>query len=272
MNCKEFQEWLPDHLAHTLTETKSVALEAHLSECAECRGEVEIWQKLSLIPMERPSQRLRANFNIMLEQYQQEQRAKNPAAQEHHGYWAPWMGGLNFRPSFAHGMLALIMLVSGFQLGRSFVPTNNTNNSEISALRTELAQKEQQVALSMMQQDSASSRIEGVNYSVKVERAEPVVLTALLHTLNYDNSVDVRLAAVEALRKYHDQPEVRIGVVGSLDKQKSPLVQIALIDLLVDMKEKSALEPLEKLQQTPSLNPIVKQHLEWGIRQLQQGH
>src|SRR5271170_4900202 len=192
MNCKDYQEWLPDHLAHTLPETKSTALEAHLSICEECRGEVEIWQKLSLIPMERPSQRLRANFNIMLEQYQQEQRAKKPAEHESHGYWAPWLGGLSFRPSFAHGMLALIMLVSGFQLGRSFMPPSNTSNADISALKTELAQTQQQFALSMMQQESASGRIKGVNYSSMVDRAEPVVLTALLHTLNYDNSVDVR--------------------------------------------------------------------------------
>src|SRR5579863_848107 len=179
MNCKDYQEMLPDHLAHTLPEVKNAALEAHLSVCEECRGEVEIWQKLSLIPMERPSQRLRANFNIMLEQYQQEQFVKKPAEHEAHGYWAPWLGGLSFRPNFAHGMLALIMLVSGFQLGRSFMPPSSTSNADIATLQTELAQTRQQVALSMMQQESASTRIEGVNYSQKVDRAEPVVLTAL---------------------------------------------------------------------------------------------
>src|SRR5579864_3211219 len=118
MNCKDFQEWLPDHLARTLPAVKSAALEAHLSVCEECRGEVEIWQKLSLLPVERPTQRLRANFNQMLESYQQEQAKKHTPEHEAHGYWAPWLGGLNFRPSFAHGMLALIMLVSGYQLGR----------------------------------------------------------------------------------------------------------------------------------------------------------
>jgi HEAT repeats len=90
----------------------------------------------------------------------------------------------------------------------------------------------------------------------------------LLHTLRLDPSVDVRLAALDALRRDARQPQVRAGLMDSLQAQQSPLVQIALIDLLVELRESDAATQLRKFQQTPDLNPAVKQRAQWGIQQL----
>ncbi len=64
----------------------------------------------------------------------------------------------------------------------------------------------QLVALSLMQQQNASDRLRGVNYTYRVEPDDPQVLSALLTTVNHDPSVNVRLAAVDALRKFTDGP------------------------------------------------------------------
>ena len=50
-----------------------------------------------------------------------------------------------------------------------------------------------------MQQQSASDRLRGVNYAYRVEQSDPEVLGALLTTVNHDPSVNVRLAAVDAV-------------------------------------------------------------------------
>ena len=50
----------------------------------------------------------------------------------------------------------------------------------------------------------------------------------------------MRLAAVDALHSFGASPVTRAAVVQSIRKQDTPLVQIALIDLLVDLKEKEA--------------------------------
>jgi hypothetical protein len=56
--------------------------------------------------------------------------------------------------------------------------------------------------------------------------------------------------------------------VESLESQQSPLVQVALIDVLVDLHESSAVEPLRRLQQMPNVDPTVRKHAEWGIQKL----
>jgi hypothetical protein len=126
------------------------------------------------------------------------------------------------------------------------------------------------VALSMLQQQSASDRLQGVSWSRRVE-SDPQVIDALLHTLRYDTSVDVRLAALDALRRYADQGPVRSRIEDSLPNERSPLVQIALVDLMVDLRDKSAVEKLKAFERTPDLHPTVRQRVEWGIHQLNRG-
>ena len=96
-------------------------------------------------------------------------------------------------------------------------------------------------------------------------------MAALLHTLRHDTSVDVRLAALDSLRRYNNESQVRKGLVDSLQAQQSPMVQIALIDMMVEMREKSAVPHIKKFQESPDLNPTVKQRAQWGIDRLSQG-
>jgi HEAT repeat protein len=121
--------------------------------------------------------------------------------------------------------------------------------------------------LSLLQQQSASERLQGVSWSTRVA-PDPEVLDALQHTLRYDGSVDVRLAALDALSRYGKRPEVSRGLVESLESQQSPMVQVALIDLLVELHDSSAVEPLKRLQQEPNIDPTVRKRADWGIRQL----
>jgi hypothetical protein len=45
-------------------------------------------------------------------------------------------------------------------------------------------------------------------------------------------------------------------------------VQIALIDLLVDIREKDATEPLKELTQEAGLNPDVRERAQWALEKL----
>ena len=46
------------------------------------------------------------------------------------------------------------------------------------------------------------------------------------------------------------------------------MVQVALIDLLVDLHDKSAVPQFRKFQQDPKVDPTVKKRVDWGIQQL----
>jgi hypothetical protein len=81
--------------------------------------------------------------------------------------------------------------------------------------------------------------------------------------------VNVRLAALDALHPSAANMTVRRGLVESLERQTSPMVQIALIDLLVELHEKDAANPLKDLMQEAGLNPEVRERGDWALRQLQ---
>jgi len=74
-----------------------------------------------------------------------------------------------------------------------------------------------------------------------------------------------RLAALDALSRHAGQAQVKKTVVDALQEQQSPLVQVALIDQLVEWRDAEATPRLEKLRQTPNLNPTVRQRADWRL-------
>jgi hypothetical protein len=116
----------------------------------------------------------------------------------------------------------------------------------------------QLVALSLLQQQSASDRLRGVNYSYRVEPSDTEVLSALLRTVNTDANVNVRLAAVDALRPFLDSPVARRGITQALMKQSSPLVQVALLDLVRDIRDSEAAADVKALAANVELDETVR--------------
>ena len=68
----------------------------------------------------------------------------------------------------------------------------------------------------MLRQQSANDRLAGVSYSRHLSQPDPQILQALLNSLKYDPSPDVRLAALDVLQSAsgRDQtgPEVTRGL------------------------------------------------------------
>jgi hypothetical protein len=61
----------------------------------------------------------------------------------------------------------------------------------------------------------------------------------------------------------------RKGLSQSLAKQASPLVQISILDEIVEVRDRSAVPAIRDLAAKPDVNPEVKQHAQWALRQLQ---
>jgi HEAT repeat protein len=94
-------------------------------------------------------------------------------------------------------------------------------------------------------------------------------MRALLDTLMHDPNVNVRLATVDALRQFGNQPVVRRGLVEAMTRQESPMVQIALIDLAVDLHEKESIDTLRELTQDQNLDPAVRDRAQKGLTELE---
>ena len=266
MKCEEIAELLPDYLQDGLEEEHKKIVERHLESCVECGEVAGLWKKLALIPDEQPSPLGRARFDAMLQAYQAGQGREVVARRADKGasIWSVFQWLRSPVGAVAWG-IALVALGTylGLQLGSA-----KSNSQELAAMHTEVTNMRQMVALSMLQQQSASQRLEGVTWTRREEHLDPQVLSALMHTLRYDPSVDVRLAALDALSRHAGQPQVKKTVVDALQEQQSPLVQVAVIDQLVEWRDADAAPRLEKLRQVPNLNPTVRQRADWAISKL----
>ena len=267
MKCEQIAELLPNYLQGSLSPDQHRTVETHIEQCAECSDEVAIWQKLSLLSVEQPSPMSRVRFEAMLQAYQAG-RSNQPAR---HSEWIKRFSSWNVfgwlrSPLGAAVWSAALLIIGAFAGLRLAGP--KPPSQDLAEVQKELASTKQLVVLSMLQQQSASARLEGVNFTTRDEQLNPQVLSALLHTLRYDPSVDVRLAALEALSRHSTQPQVRSNVVNALQEQQSPLVQVALIDQLVEWHDREAKPHLEQLRQSPNLNPTVRQRADWAISKL----
>jgi HEAT repeat protein len=126
-----------------------------------------------------------------------------------------------------------------------------------------------QMMLAMMSNDqSANQRMQGVNVALTISKADDEIVNALARTMLKDPNTNVRLAALEALSNFIQDPKVKLLLTNSLSKQDDPIVQISLIQLLVKIKEKNVVKDLEKIIEDDKNIQAVKDEAYTGILKL----
>ena len=267
MKCEEFREKLPDILTGDLPPRAKAEFEAHLAGCAACGEELhkvgEIWAKLGVLPVEQPSPAVRDRFYAMLESYQDGLRAEDAAVAPRRRPAVSFGGFWMRRPAF---QLASTLVLLAFGLGAGFLLSRA--NGKTSQLSGEVESMRQALSASLLSQPGSSDRIQGISTSARLKKPDPSTLGLLIRTLDEDPSLNVRLAAVDALYLFSAQPGVREGIVASLSNQTSPILQMALIDLLVEIRETRAIAALKSLVGNDKSAPEVRKRAELGIKEL----
>lgn len=176
-----------------------------------------------------------------------------------------------FSPVFYRIAAGVALLILGGSIGFLISKQNNKRLDEIAG---KLKSHEEQLSITkemmtkLANEQSASQRIQGVNVALKFEKADDEIVSALSKTMNEDPNTNVRLAALEALSKFIDEPEVRKALTSALQKQKDPHVQIALIRILVKIKEQGVVNDLQKIVDDESTIKAVKNEAYSGILRL----
>ncbi len=265
MNCDRIREQIPEVLAGRLDATTREKLIDHLETCSACRADVAelgvVWRGFDAMAEPEPSPQMRARFLETLHAYeegfQEAQRKQTYSAPQPRWWSALWPA----QPAWAAACAAVLLVMGGLG-GRYLLSPRSAEpgaNPELSQLRGQVESLRQLVALSLLQEQSASARLRGVTYSYQMTQPDREVQQALLHAVNHDSNVNVRLSAVDALAKFATNPDVRRALVDSLPVQDSPLVQIALIDLLVQLNARDAAPAMQKLAQQADANESVRQ-------------
>jgi hypothetical protein len=271
--CTRAEQLLPEYWQGELNAAGRAGLERHLETCADCAELAALWGELGQLPEAKPDPFERRRFDAMLSRYQTERRPWREV-------WAAPVRIL-LRPLPV--ALALVLLLAGFGggwwLSGSSRPATQDQAGEIaalqvsalkiSALEEEVHATHQLVVLSMLRQQSANDRLAGISYSRHLSRPDPQILQALLNSLKYDPSPDVRLAALDVLQSASGRdptgPEVTRGLVEAFPYQSSPLVEVALVDSMLELRPPTAQALLRKISTDPTYNPDVRQRAAWGL-------
>ncbi len=164
----------------------------------------------------------------------------------------------------------LTLLIIGFGAGWMF-----QSKSEEEALAvlggqeaTEVAEMKKVLAFEQMNNTSASERIQAVNHSYEITDADRDITQLLINTLNFDPNVNVRLAACQALTHFADETEVKEALIQSLAIQTDPNIQISLIETLVAIKEKRAVDQFQQLARNQEVLDVVRLKATEGMNRL----
>lgn len=270
MDCDTVKQHIPDYLKGSLDNGTRVEFERHIAGCQACRtelGEIErIWFSLGTLKEEEPSPDLARRFYATLDAYSSvmDSSQKKSSAIER---FDSFLGSiLPKRPVYQAAAAIVIIAMSVFI-------TNEAGNRkqteiEVASLKTEMAHMRELLTISMLTQSSAVDRLQALTMSGSIDKPDVTLIDALISTLNTDTNVNVRLAAVDALGRFSDNEQVREALIESLKRQRSPLVQISLVNLLVTLKEERVRPVLEAMIDNQNNAEPVKKTAKKGLEQM----
>jgi hypothetical protein len=248
MKCEEVDIKMIDYLDRNLEDGEHREIEKHLETCERCLDELNECQKvmnqISREEMVKPQDSLRINFYHMLHSEIRKSRKSredsiHPVKSEN-----PWYNFSRYRIA-----AAIAFLICGTFIG--MLINSSVNNSRTSAefrqLQSEVYDLRKTTMFTMLKAGSSSDRIQAVSFADDLGEADANVTDILIRTLNNDKNVNVRLAAAYALSKFADQRAVSDSLVRSLSIQNDPILQITLISILAERKEKRALQTIQEI-------------------------
>ena len=262
MKCDEAKACFADDWCGMLRAPERDELKRHLEDCAACRQEAEglenLWIKLDSLPVQEPPPQMRDRFYAALGAYGEGFSVASTRGRQ--------KGNFAWLPVSVAAAALLIGLGLGYAVSSQKASREST---EIAQLRGEVNGMRELVALSLLRQQSASERLRGVSWANQVESSDGQVLAALLDSVNHDPNVNVRLAAADALRTFAMTSAARTEIAKAIIPQSAPLVQIALIDLVVDLKDSASITELKQVAGNASLNSSVRERAAWAVERLQ---
>lgn len=257
-------DYLEGQLSKAQEQELKELLEKGILQEQELKAYGNLLLEIEAQPRPEPGPQLRNNFYTMLAAAEAEEKSPRflQQVQERLGRFF-WSGNVQAGSVLAGALL----LILGVGIGYWLRPVQ-VYEQQIGQLQQQLLEMQQVALLSQLEQNSATERLKAVNLSQELPQADQQVIKALLNTLNSDPSINVRVAAIEALHAHAGHPLVREGLVRSFEHQESPLVLIALADEMAALQEKRAVAPMQKLLAEKELDSTVKQQINRSIQTL----
>lgn len=159
----------------------------------------------------------------------------------------------------------VLLLLTGFLLGKTSSGTNDVASNELIALQMEVQSLRTMMIVSLFEKPRASDRIKAVRMAEEMENPVAEAIEVLVKAINEDPNTNVRIASIKALAAFRDLPEVQNALLEAIGKQKSPIVQIELLRsfkaFTESKKEEVLLELLDKTELDQQVRDQIQQML-----------
>lgn len=219
----------------------------------ELDGFEKLEHQISMLETPAPSLDLDHKFHQMLKKEQHADKIFQ---------WKKFFSWPEVVPRLAFASITLVLgLAAGYVLRSSA-----KKDEHIVELGREISDLKEMMMLSLLEKESATDRLKAVNLTHGMDQVSQKVTGALLQTLNNDENVNVRLAALDALRPYSKDDRVRALLIRSIAQQKSPLVQVALAELMAELQEKGAVKELKKILEDAETPSDIKEKIQESIQ------
>ena len=197
---EEMNSLMIDHIDGKLTGELGKYVERHIEKHPEALREYnELKEVINLLDLDNDldvPEKGKTDFLSMLEE-QKAGSSASPGIRK--------LGWLN-KNTFYRVAAAVTLILVGY-LGSLWV--DSIRQSDFQVLENELNDMKELVIKTMMKQESASERIQGVLTVNELKEPDEEILNALITTMNYDDNVNVRMAALEALTNFAEYEIVK---------------------------------------------------------------
>ena len=246
---------LPQYLDGVLSSEQQLQVEQHLKNSSAFRDELAEYKTLlkafGAEKTSTPSKKLETTFLEQLEAEKLDYEKIIP------------LNSISKKPSYFKNFLkiaaSIVLLIGSFLMGK--YQQSEKTNKDIAALEIEANAIKQTAMLSLLENTSASKRIQGVNFIENFTNPDEEIVVALIDRLFHDENINVRMTAVEALSKFSKLEIVKTAFIKALETVKDPSLQIILIQYLVQIQERKAAAPMKKLLEHEDTQPFIKEEI-----------
>jgi hypothetical protein len=216
-------------------------------------AEQQLWQALGDLPQAETPANLRRSF------YNELEKANSLSWG---GRIRSWLGLSNN----AGWVTATACLLIGFGAAQLATEQSNVQPDRLVALEENIALLNRELVLDRLRDDAPGTRLLGVHAASSLVQNDDEIAQALLVRASQDRSQSVRSAAIDALGSQLNSTRVGDELMRLLENAESPIVQLALTDLVLRNGNQTQLDQLLYLANEDRLHPDLIRHVKKALR------
>lgn len=208
----------------------------------------ELWDALGEVEREQPSANLRRSFHEKLERASQ-------------GSWLErFRRSLGLR-SNTGWITATACVLLGIGVGSLTGKVEDSDSARLAALEQNIDTLNRRLILDRLEDQAPGTRLRGIMDAASYAGGDVEIVNALLVRAMQDRVSSVRSAAIDALGASRNVSAVGEQIMSLLEKAESPIVQLALVDLVLRYGNEEQIDQLVMLAGQERLHPDLARHV-----------